>query len=212
MGLDIPINFNHPYLARSFTEFWTRWHISLSTWFRDYLYIPLGGSRDGSLAALRNLWIVFLVSGMWHGASFTFVVWGAINAAFVTLERLWPARAPKPPAILATLGVFLGWTVSLVFFRASSITQALRILRAMFSFSGLRLDAVPHPDEPWTRLWWLLLLGIAARHVYVAIDPLSRLNLSPRSRAFLDAVVMIIGLLLIIRMRGPDAQFIYFRF
>lgn len=212
MGLDFPVNFDHPYLSRSFSEFWTRWHISLSTWFRDYVYFPLGGSRGGTARGLVNLWIVFLLSGLWHGANWTFLLWGAMNAALVTGSRLWPERAPRPPAILGALGVFLGWTVSLVFFRAASIGQALKILRAMFSFTGMGLAAVPHPDEPWTRLWWLLVLAVAARHVYVALAPRFRIEVSPRTRAVIEAVVLAAALLCIARMRGPDAQFIYFRF
>lgn len=212
MGLDFPVNFEHPYLSRSFSEFWTRWHISLSTWFRDYVYLPLGGSRVGTLRGVANLWIVFLLSALWHGANWTFVAWGAMNAALVTASRLWPARAPRPPALLGALGVFCGWTVSLVFFRSASIGQALTILRAMFSFAGTGLEAVPHPDEPWTRLWWLLLLAVAARHVVVALRLRFRIEVSPRTRAIQDALVLAAVLFCIARMRGPDAQFIYFRF
>ena len=79
-GFEIMSNFKFPYLSRNIAEFWRRWHISLSTWFRDYLYIPLGGSRDGKLKALRNIFIIFIVSGFWHGANWTFIIWGLIHA------------------------------------------------------------------------------------------------------------------------------------
>ena len=82
MGFKFPENFNNPYTSKSITEFWRRWHISLSTWFRDYLYIPLGGSRGGTWMKVRNTFIIFLVSGFWHGANWTFIIWGALNAIY----------------------------------------------------------------------------------------------------------------------------------
>ena len=81
-GFELPRNFNAPYMANSITDFWRRWHISLSSWFRDYLYIPLGGSKGGKWLSLRNIFIIFLVSGFWHGANWTFIAWGAIHACF----------------------------------------------------------------------------------------------------------------------------------
>src|SRR6185436_15388515 len=86
-------NFAHPYGATSFTEFWKRWHISLTTWIRSYLYIPLGGNRHGAARTYLNLWLCFLLSGLWHGAAWTFVLWGAWNGLFLTLDRLFLARA-----------------------------------------------------------------------------------------------------------------------
>jgi D-alanyl-lipoteichoic acid acyltransferase DltB (MBOAT superfamily) len=83
-GFELMINFNYPYFSRNIGEFWRRWHISLSTWFRDYLYIPLGGSRGTKIMALRNVFIIFLVSGFWHGANWTFIVWGGIHALFLS--------------------------------------------------------------------------------------------------------------------------------
>ncbi|MEQ9167066.1 MAG: MBOAT family O-acyltransferase, partial [Fulvivirga sp.] len=82
LGFDLMTNFRYPYFARDIAEFWRRWHISLSTWFRDYLYIPLGGSRGGKYVALRNIFIIFIVSGFWHGANWTFIIWGALNAIY----------------------------------------------------------------------------------------------------------------------------------
>lgn len=116
LGFSLRENFNMPYISRSITEFWRRWHISLTTWIRDYLYIPLGGNRGSALLTYRNLWICFLLSGLWHGASWNFVLWGAYNGLFLTLDRLflerWLQRSGAVIATIATLLiVMLGWVI-----------------------------------------------------------------------------------------------------
>ncbi len=109
MGFHLILNFNNPYLATGLGDFWSRWHISLSTWFRDYVYIPLGGNRRGTLATYRNLFITFLVSGIWHGANWTFAIWGMLHALGVMLtrelERSAFYRDRVPAAAQAGLGV-----------------------------------------------------------------------------------------------------------
>ena len=89
MGFTFPENFNAPYVSRNITEFWRRWHITLSTWMRDYLYIPLGGSRGGTWMKVRNTFIIFLVSGFWHGANWTFVIWGALHGFYIVFENFF---------------------------------------------------------------------------------------------------------------------------
>jgi alginate O-acetyltransferase complex protein AlgI len=130
-------NFNYPYLSQSIQEFWRRWHISLSNWLRDYLYIPLGGNRVANWRIYLNLVIVFLLCGLWHGANWTFVVWGMIHGCFLILERIGLAtaltRMPRPVRHLYTLAVvMLAW----VFFRSADVTQAVLYLRALFGFGG----------------------------------------------------------------------------
>ena len=129
-------NFDHPYVSRSVTEFWRRWHISLSTWFRDYLYIPLGGNRSGAGRTYRNLLIVFLLCGLWHGASWTFVLWGLYHGSFLVLERGFRGRNIRvwsPLAHAATLLVVLvGWVI----FRAETLPQAGAFLAAMAGHSS----------------------------------------------------------------------------
>ncbi len=125
-------NFRWPYVARSITEFWRRWHISLSTWFRDYLYVPLGGNRRGRARTYANLVTVFFLCGLWHGASWSFVVWGLFHGAFLVVERVGPGRAlarlPRPLAhAYVVLVVMVGW----VFFRASTLEHAAGYLGAM---------------------------------------------------------------------------------
>jgi alginate O-acetyltransferase complex protein AlgI len=153
-------NFDHPYEARSVREFWRRWHISLSTWFRDYLYIPLGGGRGSPGRVAVNLWIVFLLCGLWHGASWSFVAWGAFHGLFLSLERsVWRgalARLPRPAAHLYTLlVVMVGW----VFFRAETLAGALAMLQAMAGFGGGGGVAYSVALFTDARLWLVLALG-----------------------------------------------------
>lgn len=136
LGFHFPRNFNYPYSSRSITEFWRRWHISLSSWFRDYVYIPLGGSRGGKLATLRNLLIVFFLTGLWHGAAWTFMAWGMFHGLFLVIERIGLGKMlAKMPAVVShaytLVVVMVGW----VFFRADDFTQAAVIIKAMFGFA-----------------------------------------------------------------------------
>jgi alginate O-acetyltransferase complex protein AlgI len=135
-GFEFLENFNYPYIAQSMRDFWRRWHISLSTWFRDYLYIPIGGNRGSSLRTYLNLWIVFLLCGLWHGASWNFVVWGALHGACLVIERIgWYKhldRLWKPLRHLYTLLiVMIGW----VFFRSESLSHAIAYLGSMIGIT-----------------------------------------------------------------------------
>ena len=131
-GFRFPQNFNYPYIAESITDFWRRWHMSLSGWFQEYLYIPLGGNREGKFKTYRNLMIVFFMTGLWHGASWNFVVWGLFHGVFLVLERMLPIekflRFRLIQNIYALLVVMVGW----VFFRAENLTAALDYLKRMF--------------------------------------------------------------------------------
>jgi len=139
-------NFNYPYISRSITEFWRRWHISLSTWFRDYLYIPLGGNRVRPVRTYLNLLTVFFLCGLWHGASFNFIVWGLYHGLFLVIERVgfgrWlEARGAFVRHAYVLLVVMVGW----VFFRSPDLSSSLVYLRAMFGLqAGTAL--VYHPD------------------------------------------------------------------
>jgi alginate O-acetyltransferase complex protein AlgI len=133
LGFRFPRNFDYPYMSRSITEFWRRWHVSLSFWFRDYVYLSLGGNRLGALKTTRNLLIVFFLTGLWHGASWTFVLWGLFHGSFLLIERAFLRQAlDKWPAwighVYALLVVMVGW----VLFRADSLQHAGHILSAMF--------------------------------------------------------------------------------
>jgi alginate O-acetyltransferase complex protein AlgI len=145
-GIDFRENFDHPYVARSMTDFWRRWHISLSTWFRDYVYIPLGGNRRGPVRLYANLFVVFALCGMWHGASWNFLAWGLFHGGLLAVERVGLGRrlqglwAPLQHAY-TWLAVMVGW----VFFRAESIPQATAFLGAMVGL-GRGTGVVYHPS------------------------------------------------------------------
>lgn len=136
LGFHLILNFNNPYLATGLGEFWARWHISLSTWFRDYLYIPLGGNRSGWMITYRNLLVVFLVSGIWHGSAWTFAIWGILHAAGVMLTRelersqFYRDRVPK---LLKQAWVFLYVCFAWIFFRAGSLSDAAIIVQRIFT-------------------------------------------------------------------------------
>ena len=143
LGFSFPENFRHPYCAGSVTEFWRRWHISLGSWFRDYVYIPLGGNREGKAKWLRNLAIVWLLTGLWHGAAWNFVLWGALYGAALMAEKLflgkWLGRAPGAVGRIYTL---LLVTLGFVLFNAASLSQAGRDLAGLFGAGGLPLGSV----------------------------------------------------------------------
>lgn len=138
IGFHFPLNFNYPYISQSITEFWRRWHISLSAWFRDYLYVPLGGNRHGALRTYRNLVIVFLLCGLWHGAAWNFVVWGLYHGAFLVVERagLRGVLERLPAAVghaYALLAILIGW----VFFRADTLPHAIAYLQGMAGLAAI---------------------------------------------------------------------------
>jgi len=160
-GFHILENFNYPYVSRSLREFWKRWHISLSTWFRDYLYIPLGGNRGALSRTYFNLVIVFFLCGLWHGASWNFVIWGLFHGVFLATERSFVGRAlkvfPLPlKHVYAMLVVMLGWVI----FRSESMAYALSYISAMFGFghgSGLKHNVAMFLTY---KLKWELCAGI----------------------------------------------------
>lgn len=138
LGFTFPRNFDYPYAAVSITDFWRRWHISLSSWFRDYVYIPLGGNRGGRITTLRNLLLVFLLTGLWHGAAWTFVAWGLFHGAFLIVERISLGRIlDRTPSVLRHAYVLLVVVVGWVIFRAESLPQAGAYLEAMLNVRSL---------------------------------------------------------------------------
>ncbi len=143
-GFKFPENFNYPYIACSVQEFWRRWHMSLSNWFKDYLYIPLGGNRDGNIKKYRNLFIVFLLCGLWHGASWNFIVWGLIHGSFIVLEYIVIKKLLAIfPRIFAHIYTLLVVVNSWVFFRVEGLSRTIDYLKAMYGF-------IPSPDQTIT--------------------------------------------------------------
>ncbi len=164
LGYALPLNFDFPYLATSITQFWRRWHISLSTWFRDYLYLPLGGNRRGPLTTYRNLLVVFFLCGLWHGASWHFVVWGLFHGAFLVLERASKFEPRGAAGQLYTLAVV---TLAWVFFRAEDFGTALAYLGGLFGLG-------PAGAETIDPAWWGVLAGFAVVHVAMAKGAIER--------------------------------------
>ncbi len=210
MGYEFCVNFDHPYSASSLREFWSRWHISLSTWFRDYVYIPLGGSRQGALRSHVNMWVTMIISGIWHGANWTFVAWGAFHALFLSVERLtcFPERLMKIPGgrVLATLVTLMLVLVSWVFFRAENITQAMGIITTMFHLSTFR----------WRDIELLNTRAVVFTVLFLLAELLSPLRLKLPTRIVLPIRLQPawIALVLVscVYFRGPGGAFIYFQF
>jgi alginate O-acetyltransferase complex protein AlgI len=205
-------NFRQPYLSRSITEFWRRWHISLSTWLRDYLYVPLGGNRRGPARTYVNLIVVMLLGGLWHGASWTFVVWGGLHGLYLSVERALRRRfagwIPGPLALLA-LGL-LTWTlvnITWVFFRANGFDKASAVLRGMF---GLNPDAKPILPMAHIVPVGLIVSGIVLAHW------LMRERTLEATLARTPALVLSLAwgsmLFAIVAAQGVGNAFIYFQF
>jgi alginate O-acetyltransferase complex protein AlgI len=150
-GFDLGINFDRPYFSQSFSEFWQRWHISLSSWLKDYLYIPLGGNRHGTAKMYRNLMLTMLLGGLWHGASWNFVIWGGLHGAYLVAQRLitnkWGILVAVFPkvflAVASTVFVFAFTCLAWIFFRATTLQDALLIIRKIIVWDGAGLSSPP---------------------------------------------------------------------
>lgn len=176
----LPINFNSPYKALDIQDFWRRWHITLSSFLRDYLYIPLGGNRRSSLRTYTNLIVTFVLGGLWHGATWMFVIWGALHGVALAIHRLWKSFGRPLPAPLAWLVTFIFVNVAWVFFRAKTFADAKRVLHGMVDLrSGLgrAWELIPTADLAWggwlsdVLLQWLpaALVGRVAAFVAIAM-------------------------------------------
>ncbi len=221
LGFTFPENFAHPYVARSVTEFWRRWHLTLSRWFRDYLYVPLGGNRIGRARTVLNLWIVFLLCGLWHGDQWTFIVWGALHGLFLVVERSGLGalleRAPRPARhAYLLLAVMIAW----VFFRAETLEHALAYLGALVGAGG---DPALHPVRSVASPNVLLALVAGAIGATPVVPwAVARIRArdadgGPLRAAAVEAagVLVLVAVLLLSAMQlaaGTHNPFIYFRF
>ncbi|OHB68604.1 MAG: hypothetical protein A2Y77_00560 [Planctomycetes bacterium RBG_13_62_9] len=203
LGIRLMLNFNNPYLATSMGDFWRRWHISLSSWFRDYVYIPLGGNRKGQLATYRNLFITMVLSGLWHGAAWTFVLWGVVHALgnFATreLERT-PFYTRRVPTLVKQLFVFAFVMLAWIFFRAQSIGDAWTILVRIFT-SGLA--------DPRCPLLAIALIAAVWCYQY-AFE--SRLRWVLESRVVRVVLMILLLAYLVLTVRAEGQPFIYMQF
>lgn len=199
-------NFNRPYLAHSFKDFWSRWHISLSSWFRDYLYIPLGGSRKGPGRTNINLMITFMVSGLWHGANWTFIIWGALHGSYLIIEKQFSRW--KMPKYLQLITVFVLANFAWIFFRAASLGEAMQIMTRIFSAWN---QGFYFGDKG---IFFFSLMAIAlimANDMLVEYRPGIRLLNNP-SLGVRYASVLVVIIYLIALGVFDNSQFIYFQF
>jgi D-alanyl-lipoteichoic acid acyltransferase DltB (MBOAT superfamily) len=217
-GFDLKQNFNFPYFSRDIAEFWRRWHISLSTWFRDYLYIPLGGSRGSTLMKVRNTFIIFIVSGFWHGANWTFIVWGALNAIYFlpllltknnrnNLEIV--AKGKFFPSIkeLSFMMLTFGLTVfAWIFFRAENIGHALSYISEIFSSSFFTIPEI-QPIFLFLLIVVFVFIEWLGREGQFAIQNLGLKWKPPLRYAMYYAIIMSL-----FWFGGKEQQFIYFQF
>jgi alginate O-acetyltransferase complex protein AlgI len=208
-GFHFEENFRRPYSSRSIREFWRRWHISLSTWLRDYLYIPLGGSRAGALTTYRNLLLVFFLCGLWHGADVTFVLWGLWHGFFLVLERLALGKTlDRLPGFMCRgytlLAVVVGW----VFFRAETLGAAASYLGNMFTPS-LSPPALVHYASPLAALAVGLALCLAPDRFFPAPDSRAAGAFSAKAYGLQALLAVVSVALLLTSSRNP---FIYFNF
>ncbi len=161
LNIQLPINFNSPYKATSITEFWRRWHITLSNFLRDYLYIPLGGNRKGEVRRYINLLLTMLLGGLWHGAGWTFVTWGGLHGLYLCIHNGWRKLDKPLPKIISWAITFIAVTIGWVLFRSQSITDAIELLRAMAGMKGLALT-----EGYQSSLQWLTTFGVKFQQSY----------------------------------------------
>lgn len=209
MNIQFPQNFNSPYKSRSITEFWQRWHITLSSWLRDYLYISLGGNRVGYLKTYRNLLLTMAIGGFWHGANWTYLVWGVFHGGILAVERFFKdrgwniIRSSTVSWVITFLLVNIGW----VFFRAHTVTQAVEWLKKVFLLNGnltwdLAFIALKHKD----RFFGALIVGIAialfARNTW-------QISFKPSAK---NALILAFMFVICLMYMGEESPFLYFQF
>ena len=218
LGIDLLRNFNFPYFSRDIAEFWRRWHISLSSWFRDYLYIPLGGSKGGMKSKIRNTFIIFLVSGFWHGANWTFIIWGLLNAIYFLPLLLTNrnrnnidivAKGKFLPTLKEFANIILTFSLTSfawIFFRSKTVSQAFSYIKNIFSFNfkgGIQYLSI---DRYSVELVFLLL-------VFLVFEWFSREREHPffgRAKDFLAIVIIL--MIIVFGVYSYASEFIYFQF
>ncbi|WP_264525293.1 MBOAT family O-acyltransferase [Flavobacterium sp. N502536] len=216
-GLDLLRNFNYPYFSRDIAEFWRRWHISLSSWFRDYLYIPLGGSKGGLWMKVRNTFIIFVVSGFWHGANWTYIAWGFINAVYFlplllsdknrnnmdSIVLKWNFDSAK--VILSILYTFLLTCVAWVFFRSKTITDAVLYLKRIFTNRDFGFQYLENDRYNYELLIFIVLFALVEWNNRNRVEPLS-------GKRSLLRVSFAIFAILAFGVFSDYKEFIYFQF
>ncbi len=208
-GYDLMENFRRPYFSSSFKEFWSRWHISLSTWFRDYVYIPLGGSRVSEVRKYFNLFTTFVVSGLWHGANWTFIVWGGIHGIYQIVEKgILNIDTRKRGNLLQILIVFFFTCLAWIFFRADNISDAIQIITTIFTNPGHHIHIGDKGIFAFSIMGILILISVDfMQEYYPQIKLLNHPKLVVRYMSIVFLIVYIVSLGVF-----DGSQFIYFQF
>lgn len=214
-GFDFLENFNYPYISASITEFWRRWHMSLGSWFRDYVYIPLGGNRVSRMRHLFNIFVVWMLTGFWHGAAWNFIVWGLFFAILLIIEKLWLLKPLKKSKVLSHIYVMFFVIISFVIFNAADMKEAFSYIGGMFGAGG-----IPFISEEW--LYYLRSYGVVLIVAIIGATPLvKKLVLSVKKKSTGEKImniaepIMLVALLLVITaylVDGSFNPFLYFRF
>lgn len=209
-------NFNYPFISKSITEFWRRWHISLSSWFKDYVYIPLGGSRNGTLKLVRNIFIVWFLTGIWHGAAYNFIIWGLFIGVFLVIEKLWLSKyISKLPKVLRNIYVLFIIMISFIMFNAGSINEAFFNIKGLF---GLNKEVFINNYTIYYLKSYLIVLIIAifgATPLFKNIVEKLRKNKTINNLINVLEPIFLIILLLLVTAYLIDSSynpFLYFRF
>jgi D-alanyl-lipoteichoic acid acyltransferase DltB (MBOAT superfamily) len=221
-GIDLLRNFAFPYFSRNIAEFWRRWHISLSTWFRDYLYIPLGGSKGGIWMKVRNTFIIFLVSGFWHGANWTFIIWGLLNAVFIMPSIIFNTNRtnldivaqgkifPTLKELLSILFTFSLTVLAWIFFRSNTIVQALGYISRIFSASFFSVPLVKidmYDSYIYALVVLFIIIEWLGREQKYALAQIMPNKPKVYRWAFYYLLIVIIFI-----FAGSNQEFIYFQF
>jgi len=209
LGFDFPQNFNSPYKAHSITDFWRRWHMSLSGWLRDFLYVSLGGNRKGYLRTYVNLFITMFLGGLWHGASWTFIAWGCYHGFLLAIERLWKDRGYRIfiPLVFQTMItyvlVLLGW----VLFRSTSFSEAIVMYRALFGVNGMGVIAqlsCPVPPFVYVFLYIMMWITFTQKNIWEI-----RFHYSIKFALALNGILVLAVFVILVNFHSP---FLYFQF
>lgn len=214
-GFSFPENFQYPFTATSITGFWRRWHMTLGTWFRDYVYIPLGGNRAGTWKWLRNLFLVWFLTGFWHGAAWNFVGWGLYFAVLLFVEKKWLLSFLQKRKLLARIYVLVTVSISFVLFDASGISQAVWRIGSMFGAGGLPLFT---PETGYYLKSYGVILVAALFGATPLVSKAGRTITGWKKLSFVTAAVEIVGLFLLLivitafLVDGSFNPFLYFRF
>ncbi len=209
-------NFNYPYISKSITEFWRRWHISLGTWFKDYVYIPLGGNRVGKVKLIRNILIVWMLTGFWHGANWTFILWGLLFGVLLIIEKVFLlSRLEKMPKILQHIYVIFIVIISFIIFNASNIEEAIKQITGLFGANGE--DFINNYTIYYLKSYFIIIALAIIGATPLLKDIVKKLKEKTKIRKILNICepIMVVILLLFVTAYLVDSSynpFLYFRF